>query len=144
VSHQKPIRFKLILEGEINMGATVTGTYTIQTGAGTTPPSNLAITPPAGSDGPNPSGTAITPFTLATISGGTPPYTFVVSGLPSGTGYELNEGPSADGVAGDVDITMSGTPTAADASASPDTLTIVVTDSSSPAASASLKRKLGR
>jgi len=120
--------------------SSVTGTYTITTGPGLPPPNPLAITPATGSDGPNPVGTAITPFTLATVSGGTGPYTYAVSGLPAGTGYVLNEQASADGVAGDQDIIVSGTPTAADATASPITLVVVVTDSA--AASATLKRKL--
>jgi hypothetical protein len=144
--HEKPIRFKLIIEGEINMGATVTGTYAISTGSGTTPPSTLAITPASGAEGPFPQGAAVPPTVLATVSGGTPPYNYAISdeaGLwPSGTGFTLTEAPSADGVAGDADITLAGTPNAADGTASPDTFTIVVTDSSTPPLSASLKRKL--
>jgi hypothetical protein len=142
--HQKPIRFKLIIEGEVNMGATVTGTYAISTGPATT--STLAITPATGAEGPFPQGVAVPPTVLATVSGGTPPYNYAISdsaGLwPASTGYTLTEAPSADGVTGDADITLAGTPNAADAAATPDEFTIVVTDSSTPPASASLKRKL--
>jgi hypothetical protein len=133
--HAKPIRFKIIIEGETM--SQVTGTYSITT---TQTAAALAITPATGSEGPFPVGTPITALVIATVSGGLAPYQFAVDGLASGTGYELNEGPSADGVAGDVDITLSGTPTAADATASPDTVTITVTDSAGNVAA--LKRKL--
>jgi hypothetical protein len=134
--HQKPIRFKIIIEGETM--SQVTGTYSITTSS--VLPSTLAITPSTGDEGPFPVGQAITPVVIATVSGGVTPYAYQVSGFPSGTGYELNEGPSADGVTGDVDLTLSGTPTAADATASPETLTVVVTDSAG--ASATLTKKL--
>jgi hypothetical protein len=144
--HQKPIRFKLIIEGEVNMGATVTGTYAISTGPGTTPPSTLAITPATGAEGPFPQGAAVPPTVLATVSGGTPPYSYAITDsaslFPQSTGYTLTEVPSADGITGDADITLGGTPNAADGTASPDTFTIVVTDSSTPAQSATFKRKL--
>jgi hypothetical protein len=136
----KPIRFTLIIKGEIDPMSTVTGTYTITTGSGTPPPPSLAINPAAGTEGPFPAGVAIAPTVLATVTGGTPPYNYQISGLPAGTGYEVNEAPSADGVAGDADITLTGTPTAADVSASPEPLVIVVTDSAG--ATAQLQRKL--
>jgi hypothetical protein len=115
----------------------VTGSFTIETGAAVEP---LAINPVSGTEGPFPVGVAIPPTVIATVSGGVAPYTYQVSGFAPGTGYELNEGPSADGVAGDVDLTLTGTPTAADAAASPETLTVVVTDSAGT--SATLTKKL--
>ena len=116
----------------------VTGTYTITVSGGASNP--LAISPATANEPDETVGTALTPSLVATVSGGVPPYTYAVSGLPAGTGLVLNEGPSADGVAGDADITLSGTPNAADAAASPITLSIAVTDSA--ATTAQLKRKL--
>ena len=115
--------------------SSVTGTYTIAVGAAT---SALAITPATATEPAETVGTAVAPTVIATVSGGVPPYNYAVTGLPPGSGLSVSEGPSADGVAGDADITLSGTPNAADAAASPITLTIVVNDSA--AASASLKK----
>jgi hypothetical protein len=133
----KPIRFKLIIEGETM--SQVTGTYTITVAPGTTT-NPLAITPATA----NESETVGTPASgvVATVSGGVPPYTYAVTGLPSGTGLSLSEGPSADGVAGDADVSIGGTPNAADLAASPITLGITVTDSAATPATAQLKRKL--
>lgn len=106
--------------------SSVTGTYTITVGAAT---STLAITPATATEPAETVGTAVAPTVIATVSGGTPPYTFAVTGLPTGSGLSLSEAPSADGNAGDSDITLSGTPNAADAAASPITLSITATDS---------------
>ena len=79
---------------------------------------------------------------VATISEGIPPYTISnPTGLPDG--MQLNEGPSADGVDGDVDVTISGTPSAG-ASTGGDgdgnyEIGFTVTDSATPPATSRLK-----
>jgi len=110
--------------------SSVTGTYTITVAPVTA--STLAINPPSGSE----SETQGTPASgvIATVSGAVPPYNYAVSGLPAGTGLSVTEAPSADGNAGDADVSLTGVPNAADAAASPISLVIVVTDSApSPA-----------
>jgi hypothetical protein len=129
--HPRPIRFKLIIEGETM--SSVTGTYTITVAGGTTPPNPLAISPATANEPGETVGTPVSNL-VATVSGGVPPYTYVVSGLPAGTGLSLSEAPSADGVSGDADVTLSGTPNAADAAASPITLSITATDGAGAAA----------
>jgi hypothetical protein len=136
--HAKPTRFKLIIEGETM--SSVTGTYTITVAPSTA--STLAINPPNGSESET-VGTAASGV-VATVSGGTPPYTYAVTGLPAGTGLSLVENPSADGNAGDADVSLTGTPNAADAAASPISLVIVVTDSAPTPATARRTISVGK
>jgi hypothetical protein len=129
------VKIVLIIEGESM--SQITGTYTITVAPSTT--STLAISPSSGTESET-QGVPVSPTVIATVSGGVPPYEYQISGLPAGTGLSLQEVPSADGVAGDADVQLSGTPNAADAAASPITLTIVVTDSAG--GTVQLKRKL--
>jgi hypothetical protein len=129
------VKIVVIIEGDSM--SQVTGTYTITVAPAV---AALAINPATATEPAETQGVALTPAVIATVSGGVPPYTYAVSGLPSGTGLSLSEGPSADGVTGDADITLSGTPNAADVAASPITVTVVATDSAG--AVAQVARKL--
>jgi hypothetical protein len=138
---EKPIRFKLIIEGETM--STVTGTYTVSVAPGTTTPP-LAITPAMGALPGETEGQAVSGV-VATISGGVPPYAdAVISGQPAGVTF--TQGPSADGVDGDEDITIGGTPAAGDSTGGDGAgnyrVSISVTDSATPPAQAKLTAKV--
>lgn len=103
----------------------------------------IVFTPASGSLPAETEGVADAGDFVTTVSGGTPPYTYSnIAGLPPG--MNLNEAASANGVAGDVDITISGTPTVGDASGSPYSLTFTVTDSATPAATANFGKAPAR
>jgi hypothetical protein len=138
MNHDKPIHFTIIIEGETM--STVTGTYTISVMPSTPTPSPLTITPSSGAlpaeiEGQTTSGV------VATVSGGVPPYNYTITGQPSGVTF--SEGPSADGVAGDADISIGGAPVVGSSSQSPFTVTITVNDSASPTQSAQLTKSIG-
>jgi hypothetical protein len=120
-------------------------TFSVTVSSSTPPPNALTITPATPGNpsvlAPETEGTALTPAVIATISGGVPPYNYNFSGQPDGITF--SEAPSADGVAGDADVSIAGTPALGDAASSPYTITMNVTDSSTQAQSALLKfRKL--
>lgn len=75
---------------------------------------------------------------LGTMSGGQPPYTFTATGIPSGD--SLAQQPSANGVAGDVDVIISGTPSTGDAAESPFNIVLSITDSAGATAQANVKK----
>jgi len=137
--HAKPIHFILIIEGETM--SSVTGTYTVAVTAATPPPPALAITPASGALPGETEGQPVSGV-VATVSGGVPPYNYAITGQPNGVTF--SEGPSADGVAGDADVSIGGAPAVGSAAKSPYTVSIVVTDSAAPAATASLKRTIGK
>jgi hypothetical protein len=132
--HKSGVRFVLVIEGETM--AQVSGNYTFTITPAST--NALAINPPSESEtlqvGETLSGV------LATVSGGQPPYNYDITGVPPGSGITFNEVPSADGVTGDADIQIGGSPNAADLAATPEIVTIAVTDSAG--STASLKRPL--
>lgn len=117
----------------------VTGTYTVSVGSSGPPPNPLTITPVQGTLPNETEGVAVPApgDPLAHVSGGTPPYSFQVSGLPDGMG--LNATNNADG---STDVTIDGTPSAGDAAKSPFTIQLTVTDSAVSPAKAGLARRL--
>jgi hypothetical protein len=140
MAHIKPIRYKIILEGETM--STVTGTFTVSVAPaiGPPPPPALAINPASGSLPGEVEGTAIAAGVVATVSGGVPPYSYTITGQPAGVTF--SEVPSADGIAGDADVVIAGTPAAGDSTGGDGkgnyNVSIVVTDSASPAAASKL------
>jgi hypothetical protein len=100
-----------------SLGSTATGLVTV-TVTGALPPSPLHIT------SSSVSGTVGQPLSyILSAAGGTPPLTWTLAGaFPTGSGLTLN---AASGV-------ITGTPTAADAAASPYPVAVSVKDSSSP------------
>jgi len=120
--------------------AEVTGSFTIVVVASTPPPNPLAITPSSGALPAEVEGQPVPAAPFATVSGGLPPYSYAITGLPAGV--TATESPSADGVAGDVDLALTGAPNAGDAAGSPYTVAVVVTDSATPASTASLRRRV--
>lgn len=115
----------------------ISGSYSIVVNPATTPPPALAITPASGALPAETEGQAVSDAVFATVSGGVPPYNYGFTGLPPGV--TVNEAPSADGVAGDADLSLAGTPNVGDSANSPFTLGVTVTDSATPAASASFR-----
>ena len=117
--------------------ATVTGNFTLVVNPASTPPPNaLTITPSSGTLVPETEGVNDPGQEVCEVTGGTPPYTFSATGVPAG--MSLSQAPDADGVG--VDVELSGTPTVGDATSSPYTLALSVTDSAG--ASASFKQRV--
>ena len=120
--------------------STVTGTYTVAVSPATPLPNPLKITPASGSLPAETEGQAVSGV-VATVSGGVPPYNYQITGQPAGVTF--GEVPSADGVTGDQDIVLQGAPAVGSAAGSPYTVSIVVTDSATPAATASVSKQIG-
>lgn len=118
--------------------STVTGTYSVSVAPGSTGPA-LAITPATGALPGETEGQAVSGV-VATVSGGVPPYNYAITGQPAGVTF--TEGPSADGVAGDADISIGGAPAVGDSTGGDGSgnylVQIVVTDSAPTQASARL------
>jgi hypothetical protein len=144
--HIKPIRFKiqLELEGEVDEMTQITaGPFTVTVAPATTE-TPLTVTPLTGTLPGETEGLADAGDLVATVTGGTPPYTLSnPTGLPDG--MTLNEGPSADGSPTDVDVTISGTPSAGDSTGGDGAgnyeVGFDVTDSATPAAKFKAKVK---
>jgi hypothetical protein len=75
---------------------------------------------------------------LGTVTGGTPPYTFTATGIPNGD--SLSQVPSVDGVAGDVDVEISGMPAVGDAANSPYNIELTINDSAGSAVTANVRK----
>lgn len=129
----------------------VTGNFTVNVKTSAPPPTPLTLTPadPAGTVG-----TGSTPATgalpdetegvadagdlVATVSGGTGPYTFSnITGVPPG--MALNENLNADGSSS---VVISGTPDAGDAATAPFTVGFTVTDSAGTTAQLKPARRI--
>jgi hypothetical protein len=145
--HQEPVRFKIVieLEGETMSQITV-GPFTVNVAPpATPPPAPLTATPATGALPQETEGVADAGDLVATISGGVPPYSYTnITGLPGG--MQLNENPSADGVTGDADVSISGTPSAGDSTggdgAGNYSIGFTVTDSAGATAQVKAARKL--
>jgi hypothetical protein len=131
-----PIHF--CIQGEIEPMSVLTATVSLVINPATSG-SGLAFTPNSNLLAET-EGVADTGQVLGTVSGGTGPYTFSVTGVPNG--MALAQQPSGDGVAGDVDVVISGTPDVGDAATSPDTITLTITDSA--ATPATLRQNVQR
>jgi hypothetical protein len=107
----------------------VSGSFSVKVSAAAPPPAQLAITPSSGALPDETEGVAIVSDAVAKVTGGVPPYTYSVTGLPAGV--NAVETVNADGSA---DVTLSGTPSPGDAALSPYTVSVVVTDSATAAA----------
>lgn len=114
--------------------ASVTGSFSVNVKPGVVPPPALALNPSTGALPDETEGVAlpVAGDLVAQVSGGVPPYTFAITGLPAGVNAAENP-PNADG---SVDIVLEGTPAAGSASGSPYTVGVVVTDAGPAAASA--------
>jgi hypothetical protein len=134
----KPMHYDICLSGEIDNMAQITANVTLQvnpatTGGGLAFAANLNLQPET--EGVNDPGQV-----LGTVSGGTAPYTFSATGVPSGD--TLSQQPSADGKPGDVDVVISGTPATGDAAGSPYTIALTITDAAGATATAAMKRSV--
>lgn len=103
----------------------VTGNFSLVVNAATPPPNPLTITPASGALAPETEGVADPGTVIANVKGGTAPYTFAATGVPSG--MDLKQQSNADGKT--VDVVLEGAPAVGDAAGSPYALVITVTDS---------------
>jgi hypothetical protein len=136
--HHKPIRFKVILEGEtmsqetVNFSLTVNpaaAPLTVKDAAGNTVPDGGSVTLAAETVGVADPGQIV-----LVVSGGVAPYTFALtpgSALPPGD--QLNSTLNADG---SETVTLSGTPTTAGAN----TFALLISDSAGAAAHVTARR----
>lgn len=141
MEHEREFHFSI--QGELKMKETLNFTLSVNPSGGGNP---LVVKDAQGNvlaDGANVSlqpetvGTADPGQQLFTVSGGTAPYNFSISGGAPPAGVSLNSTINADG---SETVSLSGTPTAAGAAS----FSIDVSDSASPAASARLGvRKIG-
>lgn len=120
----------------------VIGNFSVQVTAGTPPPPNPpTIVPSTGALPSEVEGVAVDSTPFAHVSGGVPPYTFQVAGLPAGV--NANETVNADGSS---DISLSGTPAIGDATggdgAGNYAVVIAVNDSAPVAAAAATAKRV--
>jgi hypothetical protein len=138
----KPIRFKLILEGELDM-TSATAQFTVTVAPGTTPPAGtITITPNSGAL-PGETEGQPTADQVAVVSTSGPivlPLNYAFTGQPDGVSFEEND--NGDGT---FTIVTTGTPSAGDAiggdGAGNYTINLTVTDSA-PGAPATARRSL--
>lgn len=107
--------------------AQVQGSFTVNVKAATPPPNPPVLTPSSGALPQEIEGVPVSD-TVAVVSGGTPPYNYDISGLPSGVSAVEND--NGDGTA---TVALTGAPDTGDAiggdGAGNYTVSITVTDS---------------
>lgn len=113
----------------------VTGSFSLNVKIVTPPPPVLALVPSSGALPDETEGVAVSDK-VAVVSGGTPPYSYDIAGLPAGVSAVEN-----DNGDGSFTVALAGTPDAGDAADSPYTVSVTVTDSAT-AASATASRPL--
>jgi hypothetical protein len=123
-SNHKPFHVQLCIEGELEPMSQITATVTLVVNPATE--TALTFTPNANLQ-PETEGVDDPGQVLGTVSGGQSPYTFSATGVPSGD--SLAQQASADGNEGDVDVVISGTPSAGDSAGSPYSIVLTITDS---------------
>lgn len=130
------MHFDICISGEIEPMSQITATVTLVVNPATTGnPLAFVVNPNLQ---PETEGVDDAGQVLGTVSGGTAPYTFNATGVPSGD--TLSQQPSADGNPGDVDVIVSGTPAAGDAAGSPYSIVLTITDAAGATAQATVRR----
>jgi hypothetical protein len=107
--------------------AQVTGSFSVNVKAATPPPNPLTLNPTSGALPDEIEGVAVSDV-VAVVSGGTPPYTYDITGLPAGVSAVEN-----DNGDGSFTVALSGSPNTGDAAGSPYTVAVAVTDSAAAA-----------
>jgi large repetitive protein len=122
------MHFKICIEGDLPVGATVTGSFSVTVNPAATP---LTVTPSSATLPDETVGVADAGDTVAVISGGVPPYTV---GNPQNLPPGMNLAVEPDGVT----IVIEGTPTTAGSFSG----SYSVTDSSGASANAQLRKQV--
>jgi len=115
--------------------AQVTGSFSVNVKAPIQPPPPLTEVPNSGPLPDETEGVTVSDK-VAVVSGGTPPYTYDITGLPAGVTAVEND--NGDGT---FTVALSGAPAAGSAAGSPYTVAVTVTDSAT-AATATATRPL--
>jgi large repetitive protein len=128
-------RFKICIEGEIEGMATINASYTVTVAPAVPPPNPLTITPNGGNLPSEQVGVADSGDVVGVVTGGTPPYTFEVTGgqLPPGMSLSSSENPDGSEI-----VTIDGTPTQSGAF----NFSLSVTDSAGATATATVKKPI--
>lgn len=126
-------RFKICFEGECDNMSEVSGSFSVVVNPAQT--SDLAINPPGGNLPDETVGTEVDDK-VCDVTGGTPPYTFAVTGgqIPPGTAFS-----SATNDDGSESVFISGTPSSPGAFS----FNLTVTDSAGASKTLSTRKKIG-
>ena len=127
--------YKITFEGDADPMSTVSGSFNLVVNPAV---NQLTLTPSSGTLNPETEGVNDPGQLVCEVTGGTQPYTFQATGVPNG--LSLAQAPAPDGVG--VDVILSGTPVVGDATGSPYTIALTVTDSAGNSVSQAMRGKV--